>query len=416
MKSFVDTFRGIETAGEGEETIVVDSTALDTGHRGRGIGRYVRGLVGGLDELMGQKGNDEQMAALQLNGGRGAGGEVERAGRREPLVNLETWRMSRPPVGHLLRWGLNEWLLAGELAETGCELYHATEPWAVPVGPQFKTVLTVHDVIPLQFPEHYLELTKSGHLSWRVYYTWLKRNNRWDEVDRIIAISEATRDAVVEHLEVDPADIRVVYNGIDHEQFQPTDDPSELEKLRRRLGLEGPFLLYLGGYDYRKNVEVLVEAMARLRDTDAHLVLAGGVKSHQRNGLERRAEAFGVADRVEILGYIDDEDLAGLYQLATAFVYPSIAEGFGLQLVEAMATGCPVVASDESCLPEVVGDAGLLVDPSDAADVGEAMRRVVEDDQLREQLSERGRRRARRFSWRRCARETLAVYRELFGE
>ncbi|MFU8804982.1 MAG: glycosyltransferase family 4 protein [Bradymonadaceae bacterium] len=402
---------GIETGASSHRLpIVVDGTALDTGHRRRGIGRYVAGLLGELDGLA-----DPRLACLRLHPRRHRGpGREHCPGGEDGSLSMPTWYLKRPPTGHLVRWAINEAVLQGELTRTGCAIYHATEPWALPVGHSFKTVVTCHDVIPLLFPEHYLN---RDHFFWRTYYAWLRRKERWKKCDRIIAISEATKQTVIEHLHVPEEKIHVIYNGIDHDQFHPVVDQALLDAVRDRYELRRPFMLYLGGYDFRKNIGVAVRAMQEVpRSIDVELVLAGGMDKAERDEIEAIAASLGITDRVRILGYIDDRDVAGLYALARAFVYPSLAEGFGLQALEAMALGCPVIASDVSSLPEVVEDAGLLVDPRDPAAVGDAMTRLLENDELRQELVQRGFLQARKFSWQRCARETFEVYQDALNE
>ncbi|MBA2665309.1 MAG: glycosyltransferase family 4 protein [Bradymonadaceae bacterium] len=396
---------GISTTGKNREgRAVVDATALDTGHRDRGIGRYVSGLLGGFEELARLGELDVDLAALRL---------VQDASK--PALpgtgQLEQWSLHRPKTTHLTRFALNEALLSGEVQSTGARLYHATEPWAAPIGRGFRTVLTCHDIIPLLYPAQYMG---RGHLYWRAYYTWMQLQRRWTRLDRIIAISEATRHTIVERLGVPDSRVRVVHNGIDHTQFKPVHNIEHLDDVRRRLNLPGVFALYIGGFDYRKNINTLIACLARFQGVD--LVLAGSIDEATRQSLQAVAREHGVLERVRWLGFVDDQDLAALYALAMCFVYPSLAEGFGLQALEAMALGCPVIASNTSSLPEVVGKAGLLVDPTSAQEIGAGVARLATDELLRAKLSADGLARAKEFSWQRCARETLAVYREVLSE
>lgn len=409
-------------------SVVVDATALDTSHRGRGIGRYVSGLLSGMAEILEDRPGrwvevfreeleaERPVATLRL-GGRlhellGPGGDDEVAGGAVESEQLGDWQIRRPPVRHFYRWVINELVLERELSVGGARLYHGTEPWSLPVSPSFRTVLTCHDVIPLMFPEEYLNL---DHWDWRLYFRRLRREGRWAQCDRIIAISEATKRNVVDYLDVDPGRISVVPNGIDHDDFAPVDDEHRLRRFCRKYDIDRPYALYLGGYDYRKNISTLVRAAAFLPD-DASLVLAGGMGAGRKWRLEALARDIGVDDRISLLGYVDDSDLRALYSAADVFAYPSLAEGFGLQVLEAMTAGCPVVASDATSLPEVVGDAGLLVDPEDPYTFGQALRRVLTDDELQRELTDAGFERAREFSWRRCAEETLEVYERTLRE
>jgi len=391
------------SAASAAGSIVVDGTALDTGHRERGLGRLVSGLLSGFAELSAEHRLDLPLATLRLRSSareRADGQSV--AGRAGDLSVLESWTLARPR-GHLTRWFLNELLLPSELE--GCRLYHATDPWALPISTHFATVATVADVIPLLFPEHYLN---RKHMNWRIYYAALRRADRWNKCTHIIAISQAAKATISEYLGVPGEKITVVYPGIDHGQFR-TPAAETIARVRDRYGLERPFFLYLGGYDYRKNIATLIRAFANMRRSDVELVLAGGMTPRQRvdlEGVARRAAA-----PVRFLGYVDDDAVPALYALAVAFCYPSLAEGFGLQVLESMAMGCPVVAANSSCLPEVVGDAGLLADVHDADDFASALRRILDDSTLRQDLVARGREHVKQFSWRRCAEETLAIYR-----
>lgn len=402
---------GLEAYEGPPSDILVDASALDTDHRTRGIGRYVGGLVAGLDEL---RADDVSMRYLRLGGplqrrfGPGSDDESIAGGAGE-LDDRDILRVQRPPGPHLTRWLINEWQLPSELSGT-CRLFHATEPAAVCTGPDFKTVVTMHDVIPLMFPDVYMRFP--SYVFWPLYFDRLEHRGRWEAIDRVIAISEATKRELQDHLDIPPAKISVVYNGIDHDQFQPVDDPARIREFRREMDLPERFVLYLGGDDYRKNLDVLVRALPHVPD-EVDLVLAGGLSDDTRERLETLADELRVADRLVFPGYVDDANVPTLYAAASVFAYPSMAEGFGLQLLEAMAVGCPVVASDESSLAEVVGDAGLTVDPMDAAELGSALARCLEDEALAGELEVRGLDRASKFSWERCAEETLEVYREV---
>jgi glycosyltransferase involved in cell wall biosynthesis len=390
--------------------ILVDATALDTGHRGRGIGRYVGGLLGGLSAELAAHAWGGSVVALRLDARFDAAPPTPLtvAGATRGSVSLPVWRLCRPLRAHRPRWVVNELSLGAELRRVGCRLFHATEQYAVPAGRGFRSVATVHDLIPLVFPDHYMNWR---HAYWKAYYAWMAATERWKHIDRFIAISEATKREMIERLDVPAERIDVVHNGVDHDLFAPVDDASVKEAVRQRYGLETPFLLYIGGYDYRKNIEALVRAMAFVpRSLDVRLVLAGGMDAAERAAFDDIARGARVRGRITYLGYVDDRDVPALYSLAEAFAYPSLAEGFGLQALEAMACGCPVVSSDASSLPEVVGEAGRLFDPRAPEEIGKALAAVLEDGALRAEMRARGLVRARQFSWERCARETLKVY------
>ena len=178
--------------------------------------------------------------------------------------------------------------------------------------------------------------------------------------------------------------------------------------------IPGKFILYVGVLEPRKNVPLLMEAYAQIAAEypDVPLIIAGK-KGWMYEEIFQQVTQLGIAERTRFLGYVPEDDLIGLYNAARVFVYPSRYEGFGLPVLEAMQCGVPVITCDVSSMPEVAGDAALLVNPDDAPGLAQSMRRVLDDDALARDLSQRGQARATQFSWQRCARETLEVYRSL---
>jgi glycosyltransferase involved in cell wall biosynthesis len=228
--------------------------------------------------------------------------------------------------------------------------------------------------------------------------------------DRVIAISDASARDIEGHLRVPRERIDVIPLGYGGPPRTPGTPEAEL---RARFGLgDGPIVLNVGAKKVHKNQMRLVQALPRIRETvpDARLVLAGAATPHE---LELRAEAdrLGVGGAVAFPGYVSDPDLEGLYAAATSFAFPSLNEGFGLPLLEAMGRELPVVTSSVSSLPEVAGDAALLVDPKSVEEIADAISRVLSDGQLRERLVAAGRRRLELFSWSRTAQQTLASWR-----
>jgi glycosyltransferase involved in cell wall biosynthesis len=268
--------------------------------------------------------------------------------------------------------------------------------------------LTVYDLIPVLHPEFF---------EFRGEHFLLSVLRSLRPGDWALAISERTRADLLEFRpDLDPARVRVTPLAADPRLFYPVGDPERIGEARARHGVpEGPYLLSLNTLEPRKNLDRLVRAFARLAGEegarDLSLVLVGG-RGWKTGALFRAIEEAGpVRSRIVLAGYVADEDLAPLYSGATAFVYPSLYEGFGLPPLEAMQCGVPVIASGTSALPEVVGDAGILVDPRDADALCQAMLEVYRDAALRERLRARSLARAARFSWERCARQTLAAYR-----
>ena len=274
-----------------------------------------------------------------------------------------------------------------------------------------RNVVTVHDLGYHYYPQAHT-------LFQNLYLRWSTRFNA-RTADRVLADSIATRDDLVHYYRIPQEKIVVVYPGRD-ETMAPETDPQRLEEVRARYGLSDRYLLYVGTLHPRKNLVRLVQAFAGLRDAavsdlgDLQLVLAGQ-KGWLYEEIFAEVRRQGQQERVVLTGYVPDDDLPLLLGGALAFVFPSLYEGFGLPVLEAMACGTPVVCSNTSSLPEVAGDAALLVDPLDVSDMTAAMVRLLTDGDLRQSLIESGFQRVQQFSWRRCARETLRVLEDVGG-
>jgi glycosyltransferase involved in cell wall biosynthesis len=265
------------------------------------------------------------------------------------------------------------------------------------------SVITIHDLAFLSFPQTFRRLNRS-------YLTWATRVSA-RRAARILAVSEFTKQEIVRLLGVPPERIVVTYDACG-EHFAPPN-PAVLAAFRRRAGLPERFILFVSTLEPRKNVPLLLDAYARIAaSTDAPLIIGGG-KGWLYEPIFAKAEALGLGDRVRFAGFIDGADLPLWYAAATVFTLPSRYEGFGMPLLEAMACGTPVVTTTSSSLPEVVGDAGLTVPPTDADALGAALVRVLNDADLRADMRERGLRQAQRFSWRETAERTLAAYQDV---
>ena len=226
--------------------------------------------------------------------------------------------------------------------------------------------------------------------------------------DHIVAVSAYTASQVEGLLGVEPGRISVVHHGVDP---VPAFEAPDLAVFRRRLRLERPFLLHVGAIQERKNIRRLVEAFQELQD-GVDLVLAGS-EGYAAAQIRHAIAASPARHRIRSLGYVDRATLDRLYRSAAALAFPSLDEGFGVPVLEAMSAGLPVVTSNRAATCEVAGDAALLVDPTDVPSLAAALRRALEDSALRGQLSRKGRARAAEFRWDRAAAETLALYRRL---
>lgn len=287
----------------------------------------------------------------------------------------------------------------------------------VPLIHPRRSVVTIHDLGYYHEPDAHPPRQ-------RAYLEWATRYNA-ASATRIIADSQATQRDLVEILGIAPDKIRVVYLGV-APGFQPLQDPAQIAAVKAAYGIAGPYILYVGTLQPRKNLVRLVEAFARIGRAVADgyeemnpyadggpqrqlsLVLAGG-KGWGYESIERAVQAAGLSGQVILPGYVKLEDLPALYSGADLFVLPSLYEGFGLPVLEAMACGTPVVTTNVSSLPEIAGDAAVLADPNDSGALARAMIRVLMDPLWKAELRRRGLAQAQRFTWNKCAQETLAV-------
>jgi glycosyltransferase involved in cell wall biosynthesis len=295
---------------------------------------------------------------------------------------------------------------------------HVRLAWEVTWSPPDLLFVPAH-VLPLVHPRRSLvTIHDLGYLSFPSAHPWQQRlyldlSTRWNAyaATHVLADSEATRTDLLTHYGVEPDKVTVAYPGID-ESLGPVHDGTVIEATRARYGIGDDYFLYLGTLQPRKNLERLVEAFAqfvtRRASSSTELILAG-----QRGWLcaelFQQIEERGLAQQVRLPGYIAQEDKAALLSGAIAFAFPSLHEGFGLPVLEAQACGCPVITSTTSSLPEVAGDAAILVDPGDSAAIANAMLRLANDPRLRSELIERGFVNVNRFSWESCARTILTV-------
>jgi glycosyltransferase involved in cell wall biosynthesis len=281
--------------------------------------------------------------------------------------------------------------------------------FASPSNPPVPTVVTVHDLIPMILPLY------RGSILVQMYTQLAARAAR--HAHAVIADSECTKRDIIARLGIDSGHVHTIYLAADA-RFRRIDDPAQVAEMRKRLDLPEKFLLYLGGYDQRKNIRAIIEAFSllpELYEEGYRLVLGGVTRGAGSSDLfpdpRRIVSQSGMKeDGVQFLGWVSEEDKPAVYSSATLFLFPSLYEGFGLPPLEAMASGTPVISSNASSLPEIVGDAAMLVEPEAAVAWAESIRIVVSDPPRLTRMRERGIAQARLFSWQRTARETLAVY------
>ena len=316
---------------------------------------------------------------------------------------LRVVRTGLPTHRPLARILWEQAILPPAVRRFGLDVLHAPA-YVVPLVSTCPSVVTFHDLSFYLMPDAF-------NLQNRLYLQFFSRLAA-RRARRFIAVSEATRQDLVRLLGVDPARIDVVYNGVD-ERFQPEADPERVARFRAARSLPEQFILYLGTLEPRKNIPVLLRAYAaaRRRGVSAPLVLAGG-RGWRDQLIAPLIEELGISDAVRLVGFVPMDEQALWYNAATLFAFPSRYEGFGFPVLEAMACGTPVIASNRSALPEIVGDAGVLVDPDDPERLAEALVSLLHDDARREDLARRGRQRAERFTWDKAARATLRSYQQ----
>jgi glycosyltransferase involved in cell wall biosynthesis len=292
--------------------------------------------------------------------------------------------------------------------DAGVSIIH-TPYFSAPVAGRVRTIVTIHDVIPYVMPAY------RSSLAMRLYLRLVSRAAR--NAAAIIADSECSKRDIVRYLELERDRVRVVPLAVD-ERFRPLRDPDIDQQIRERFALPGQVIFNVGGLDVRKNVETLIRAFGILApdlDDDTRLVIAGHAHTGNRRlypPLEPLIHELGLSGKVILTGRISEDDKVLLYNVADVYAFSSIYEGFGLSPLEAMACGTPVVCSNRSSIPEVVGDAGILVEPLPEKFAG-AIWTLLEDSQLRRRLSHRSIQRASRFSWERTAAQTRNVYRQV---
>ena len=288
-------------------------------------------------------------------------------------------------------------------------LFHAPHYVLPPLVP-CRSVVTIHDCIHLMFPQY---------LPSRLAFDYARLSIRFASrrAVRVLTVSESSKRDILRFVNIPPEKIDVIYNAYD-ERFGIEPKEEDVIRVRERFQLHDEFVLYAGNVKPHKNLERLIEAfhLVRNRGLDhLKLVLIGDDISRYA-ALRRAVHRHQLHQSVRFLGYLPEETLAVMYRLAAVFVFPSLYEGFGLPPLEAMASGTPVVTSSVSSLPEVAGDAALLVDPYDPGAIAEGIYQVLSDEQLRRQMRQRGLARARQFSWEKSVRRVRDIYAEVSEE
>ena len=373
--------------------VTFDARHLQTVARVRGIGRYSRNLLAGFARIAP---SDVDWTLLRLRNFPPAD--------RSPLPphrDLDTLRLRRPELSML---ALDPLLLSAELPFARPDVYHSVQ-LSLPLVRRYRAIITVHDLAPLRWPEHYLRLPHA-----RVGHAWAYALAR--RADHVIAVSQATGRDVVERLGVPVERVTVIPEAVDF-SFAPPPRDAALEQVRSRFGVSAPYVLYVGQFDPRKNMDGLVSAFARaaLRHTDLRLVIAGDLGKLASFLYEALDRGHAPRERVVLAGHVTEAELAALYAGAECLLHAAFLEGFGLTPLESLAAGTPVVGYRAGAVEEVVGDAGVLVEPDRPDALADALLRFLDDAALQARLRSGAKARAAAFSWDRAANDTLAVYR-----
>ena len=373
-------------------------------HQGAGIGRLTRNVIGTLAQL-----DKENQYTLLVQGRElpsdkvylpPAGERVRNAASGIPNSNFferRTWISERwwARIWHRLHIPLHVEWITGKV-----DVFHGPDFTLPPLRAETKAIVTVHDLSYLRLPGCF----KPALLDYLV--TNVPRSVH--RANWVLADSESTRCDVIELLQVPEDKVSVLYPGVEP-RFCPIRDVKALTSVQIKYELPERFILSVGTVQPRKNYERLVQAFSQVRVPDLSLVIVGG-KGWLYEKLFQQVQELNLQNRVRFTGYIDDADLPLVYNLAEVFVFPSLYEGFGIPPLEAMSCGVPVIAADNSSLPEAAGNAGLLVDAKDVEALADALVRVLDNAALRQTLVKRGLAHAKKFTWEKAARTLLAAY------
>jgi glycosyltransferase involved in cell wall biosynthesis len=373
--------------------IGIDYTAAY--EQGAGIGRYVRELMRALAAQ-----DDRTPFRLFI------AGATRRSLPSAPGPNF-SWRPTRiTPLWFARLWHRLQLPLPVEAFIGRVALYHATDFTLPPTLPGVRTLLTVHDLSFARAPETTTPVLKA-YLD-KVVPRSVRR------ATHVLADSQATKDDLVELYGTPPGKVTVLLGGVNPE-FAPVTDMTARKAVRQRYNIpENPFIFSIGTVQPRKNHARLIEALAALGPEyqDVHLVITGG-RGWLEGPIYQSVKDYGLAGRVHFTGFAQDHDLPALYAEARCLAYPSLYEGIGLPVLEAMACGIPVITSNISSMPEVAGDSALLIDPYDVDALTDALRRLLTDEALRADLIQRGFDQAAYFTWDRAAQQLREIYRRI---
>jgi glycosyltransferase involved in cell wall biosynthesis len=383
--------------------VLVDARATQEGfkhHRERGLGHYAMNLL----ERLPRVDTDGKLTYL-VETARPIEKVISEAG--VPLHGMETPRAASSR-GQLV---IYQGILRRPLRECGCDFAHFLFHLDAPLYSPIPTIVTIPDLIPQMMKHAYSRMHQVKNSIQFQLECAIARH-----ASAIIAISEFTKQDVVKHMHINPEKVRVVHLGVQEHFFRESSQEASA-RLRSVYHLPEQFILCIGGIDPRKNIHSLVAAWADLWKEPRFripLVLAGKINNQKEYpALISQIRTLGLEDRVIMPGYIPDEDLPALLAAASVLAFPSLYEGFGLPILQALAVGCPVLTTRRSSIPEVAGNAAWYVEDGTANELAAGLRSLLENPERAAQLTIEGKTQAARFAWDRTARETIAVYEDV---
>ncbi|NES99922.1 MAG: glycosyltransferase family 4 protein [Sphaerospermopsis sp. SIO1G2] len=308
-----------------------------------------------------------------------------------------------PPMRYAL-W--EQYWLPKQCEKDQVDILHCPMNFGLPWSSHCSRILTLHDIIDQVYYFQNIPWHKQVNLAdiQNKLYHWVARNR----ADHIITVSEYSKQDIVKYLQIPGNKITVIYEAAD-QKFHNQITASQRFQVRNKYQLKNPYIFYVGGWEKRKNIPFLIQAFANANLDGVELVLAGG-KDEQRDILMELGKTLGIGNQLRLLGWVDDEDLPALYAQALCFVYPSEYEGFGLQLCEAMAVGCPVLAARSTCLPEVLGNGGETFRLDDVNELSKLLIQVFQDSDFRDNLKQRAAQKSKYYSWKTTSYATNNVY------
>ncbi len=319
----------------------------------------------------------------------------------------DSYQVRIAPSMRYISW--EQYWLPKQCEKDKVDILHCPMNFGLPWSSPCPRVLTLHDAIDQVYYSQYKTWKQQlnfADMQTRMYH-WVARNR----AEHIITVSQYSKRDIVKYLHIPEQKITVIYEAADALFHKPITQAERLQ-VRSRYDLNHPYIFYIGGWEKRKNIPFLVHAFAQANLNGVDLVLAGG-KDEQCTTLVQLAESLGIADRLKLLGWVNDADLPALYAEAVCFVYPSEYEGFGLQLCEAMAVGCPVLAAKATCLPEVLGDGGETFTISQTQELEIFLQRITSDKSYFYHLVNKAKNRSEKFNWSKTARQTEQVYKKV---